>query len=57
VGLPAAGVPRRGLGLLTMRERAEKLGGSFQIILLNNPVMSLSCSSRLSAEQTADSDR
>ncbi len=31
VGLPADGRPRRGLGLLTMRERVESLGGRFQI--------------------------
>ena len=31
VGLPAEGATRRGLGLVTMRERTEMLGGDYSI--------------------------
>jgi len=30
-GLPSGRIPQRGLGLITMRERAETLGGAFEI--------------------------
>jgi signal transduction histidine kinase len=30
-GLPSSRMPKRGLGLITMRERAETLGGAFEI--------------------------